>query len=400
LKRCADVNASALFTSEGAVAKAAKAAQPAGGVTGDGARYGAWASSASTPSSSAAAAKVGTGSAVESLPLPEEYTQDLAKAGKPTGMPKFSDSAKTGFEAALQRQYGQPKDDAGNGGKGQANPNRKGRAKPGKLGMPRSNGPDYSVVTRNLALELVRVTEAAALGSAQWMGLGDKRAADQAAVDAMRLVLNTLSMDGRIVIGEGEKDEAPMLYNGEFMGDGSWPAVDIAVDPLDGTSLIAQGRHGAISVIALAERGAMFEPQQAFYMEKLCVPFEAADAVDINAPVGQNIKAVADALGKDPCDISVAVLDRPRHSELIYNIRRAGARVHLIADGDVAAALAAATPDNDVDMLMGIGGSPEGVIAAAAMRCIGGGFQVRHAVTLHCFGLYCLESRYCPRMNE
>eukprot|EP00793_Prasinoderma_coloniale_P004935 PRCOL_00000696-RA len=322
----------------------------------------------------------------ESFPISEDRAAAAAEEKRPVGMPRFSDSAKSSFEAALQRQYTRDKGAVANAvgrdgtkaaTKKQADGKASGGKSSGRGGRAAcfTHGPDYSVVSRNLALELVRVTEAAALNSAQWMGLGDKRAADQAAVDAMRLVLNTVIMDGKVVIGEGEKDEAPMLFSGEYLGDGSWPAVDIAVDPLDGTSLVAKGKHGAITVIALAERGAMFSPGKAYYMNKLCVPYEAAGMVDIDAPVARNVKAVADALGKDVCDISVAVLDRPRHSELIYNIRRAGARVHLIDDGDVAAALAAATPGNDVDMLMGIGGSAEGVITAAAMRCLGGEFQ-------------------------
>jgi fructose-1,6-bisphosphatase II len=225
---------------------------------------------------------------------------------------------------------------------------------------------------RNLALELVRVTEAAALAAGRWIGRGDKNAADQAAVDAMRLMIDTVSMQGTVVIGEGEKDEAPMLFNGEEVGDGSGPGTDVAVDPIDGTRLTSVGQPNALSVIALAERGAMFFPGAAVYMEKIAVGPEAADVIDLDAPVADNIRNVAKARGKRPEEVTVTVLDRDRHADLIREIREAGARVDLITDGDVAGAIVAAAPRTDVDMLMGIGGTPEGVVAAAALKCLGG----------------------------
>jgi fructose-1,6-bisphosphatase II len=224
---------------------------------------------------------------------------------------------------------------------------------------------------RNLAMELVRVTEAAALAAGRWMGRGDKNAADGAAVDAMRLVLNSVSMDGVVVIGEGEKDEAPMLFNGEEIGDGG-PACDIAVDPIDGTTLTSLGRNNAISVIAVAERGTMFDPGPCFYMEKIAVPAPAADAIDLDAPVEANLQSVAKALGEDVDDITVVILDRERHEDIIRQCREAGARIRLIPDGDVAGAISAAWPDSGSDILYGIGGTPEGVIAACALKCLGG----------------------------
>ena len=230
---------------------------------------------------------------------------------------------------------------------------------------------------RNLALELVRVTEAAALAAARWVGRGDKVAADQAAVDAMRHVLESVSMDGVVVIGEGEKDEAPMLYNGEEVGDGTGPEVDVAVDPLEGTRLTALGIAGAISVIAVAERGSMFFPGAAVYMEKIAVGPEAADAIDIDASPTENVARVAEAKGVEPNEITVVVLERERHDDLIAELREAGARVNLIRDGDVAPAIAAAQPGTGVDMLMGIGGTPEGVISATAIKCHGGALQGR-----------------------
>ncbi len=230
---------------------------------------------------------------------------------------------------------------------------------------------------RNLALELVRVTEAAALAAARWIGRGDKESADQAAVDAMRGMLDTVEMDGVVVIGEGEKDEAPMLFNGESVGDGKGPAVDVAVDPLEGTRLTALGNPNAICVIALAERGTVFFPGAALYMEKIAVGEEAVDVIDITAPPAQNVEAVADALGKKPREISVVVLERPRHEQLIGELREAGARVNLIRDGDVAPSIAAARPGTGVHMLYGVGGTPEGVISAAALKCTGGGIQAR-----------------------
>lgn len=230
---------------------------------------------------------------------------------------------------------------------------------------------------RNLGMELVRVTEAAAMAAARWMGRGDKEGADQAAVDAMRVVLSTVSMDGLVVIGEGEKDEAPMLYNGERVGDGSPPQTDVAVDPIDGTTLTSLGRGGALSVLAVSERGTMFDPGPVFYMEKLAVGPEAAGSVDITCPVEENLGAVAKALGKSVRDVTAVILDRPRHSELIEKVRSAGARILLISDGDVAGAISTAWPESGVDILLGIGGTPEGVLAAAALKCMGGEIQGR-----------------------
>jgi fructose-1,6-bisphosphatase II len=231
---------------------------------------------------------------------------------------------------------------------------------------------------RNLAMELVRVTEAAAMGAGRWIGRGDKNAADQAAVDAMRLMLDTVQMDGVVVIGEGEKDEAPMLFNGESVGSGFGPAVDVAVDPLEGTRLTALGQQNAIAVIAVAERNTMFFPGAALYMDKIATGPDAADAIDIDATPEQNIRNVAEAKGKSPRDVSVIVLERERHEGLIAELRAAGARVTLIRDGDVAPAIAAAHGRiAEVDLLMGIGGTPEGVIAAAAIKCLGGALQGR-----------------------
>jgi fructose-1,6-bisphosphatase II len=225
---------------------------------------------------------------------------------------------------------------------------------------------------RNLALELVRVTEAAALAAARLVGMGDKEAADQAAVDGMHAVLHTIHMDGIVVIGEGEKDEAPMLANGEAVGDGTPPEVDIAVDPLEGTRLCAQGRPNALSVIALSERGTMFSPGPVFYMEKLAGGEDLADLLDLDRPLGRTVELVAERRGVEVRDVMVVVLDRPRHEEGINAIREAGARVRLITDGDVAGALLAVSPDRPVDLLWGIGGTPEGVISAAALKCYGG----------------------------
>jgi len=230
---------------------------------------------------------------------------------------------------------------------------------------------------RNLALELVRVTEAAAMGAARWVGRGDKEAADQAAVDSMRLMLDTVAMDGVVVIGEGEKDEAPMLFNGEEVGNGQGPAVDVAVDPLEGTRLTANGAPNAIAVIAVAERGTMFFPGAAVYMDKIAVGAAGADAIDITLPPGENVRRVAKAKGVEPRDIAVVVLDRDRHESLIAELRDVGATVRLIMDGDVAPAIAAARDGTGVDMLMGVGGTPEGVISAAAIKCLGGAMQGR-----------------------
>ncbi len=233
------------------------------------------------------------------------------------------------------------------------------------------------VPDRNLAFELARVTEAAALAAGRWVGRGDKISADQAAVDAMRLVLNGVDMDGVVVIGEGEKDEAPMLYNGEQLGTGEPPEVDIAVDPIDGTTLTAKGLPGALAVVALAERGTMYNPSHIVYMNKIAVGPEARDMIDINSSVEMNIRRVARALHKSPRDITVMVLDRPRHAELIAEIRDTGARILLISDGDVAGSIATAQDDSGVDILMGIGGSPEAVISAAALKCMGGDMQCK-----------------------
>ncbi len=228
---------------------------------------------------------------------------------------------------------------------------------------------------RNLALELVRVTESAATFASRWIGRGDKIAADQAAVDAMRLMLDTVSMRGVVVIGEGEKDEAPMLFNGEEVGDGSGPEVDVAVDPLEGTRLTALGMPNAIAVIAVAERGTMFFPGAAMYMDKIAVGPEAADAIDIEATPTENLERVAEAKRVDVNDLTVVVLERDRHDDLIAELREAGARVNLIRDGDVAPAIAAAQSVRGIDLLMGIGGTPEGVISAAAIKCLGGAMQ-------------------------
>jgi fructose-1,6-bisphosphatase II len=230
---------------------------------------------------------------------------------------------------------------------------------------------------RNIALELVRVTEAAAMAAARWIGRGDKEEADQAAVDAMRFVLDSVSIRGVVVIGEGEKDKAPMLYNGEEVGNGQGPEVDVAVDPLEGTRLTALGQPNAIAVIAVAERGTMLFPGAALYMEKIAVGPGALDAIDIERSPTENVGAVAEALGKTSREVDVVVLERDRHDDLIAELRDAGARVRLIRDGDVAPAIAAAQPGTGVDMLYGIGGTPEGVISAAALKCVGGGIQGR-----------------------
>ena len=236
---------------------------------------------------------------------------------------------------------------------------------------------DPTVPDRNLALELVRVTEAAAMGASRWIGRGDKNAADQASVDLMRLMINTVSMQGVVVIGEGEKDEAPMLYNGEEVGDGAGPEVDVAVDPLEGTRLTALGMPNAISVIAVAERGSMFFPGAALYMDKIAVGPACADVIDIEATPTENVRRVAEAKGMEPNEVTVVVLERDRHDALVAELREAGARVNLIRDGDVAPSIAAAQPFTGVDILMGIGGTPEGVISAAAIKCLGGAMQAK-----------------------
>jgi fructose-1,6-bisphosphatase II len=234
-------------------------------------------------------------------------------------------------------------------------------------------------VDRNLALELVRVTEAAALSCARLVGMGNKEDADQAAVDGMHAVLPTVHMDGIVVIGEGEKDEAPMLHNGERVGDGSPPEVDIAVDPLEGTRLAAHGRPNALAVIALSERGSMFDPGPCVYMEKMAAAEELADLLDLDRPLGKTIELIAERKGTDVRDVMVVILDRPRHEKGIEEIRAAGGRVRLITDGDVSGALLAVSPDRPVDLLWGIGGTPEGVISAAALKSYGGGLIGRLA---------------------
>jgi fructose-1,6-bisphosphatase II len=240
------------------------------------------------------------------------------------------------------------------------------------------------VPDRNLAMELVRVTEAAALAASRWMGRGDKEGADGAAVDAMRIVLDTVPMDGVVVIGEGEKDEAPMLYNGERVGDGSPPETDIAVDPVEGTTLTALGRGNAISVIAVSERGSMFDPGPCVYMEKIAAGPDAREAIDITRSPTENLRSLADALGKHVRDVTAVILDRDRHADLIAEVREAGARVRLIQDGDVIGAVSTAFPESGADILFGVGGTPEGVIAAAAMKCVGG----------------CIQGRLWPRDDE
>jgi fructose-1,6-bisphosphatase II len=229
--------------------------------------------------------------------------------------------------------------------------------------------------SRNLALDLVRVTEAAALAAGRWMGRGQKEAGDQAAVDGMRVVLNSIEIDGVVVIGEGEKDEAPMLYNGENLGSGKGPKVDIAVDPVEGTRLLALGRANSVATVAVAERGAMFNPGPLVYMHKLAVGPEAKGHIDINAPIEVNLNAVARAKGADVDDLTVVILDRERHADLIEQVRGTGARIRLITDGDVAGALMTAWPEAGIDLLVGIGGTPEGVLAACALKCMDGEIQ-------------------------
>ncbi|MEU8982784.1 class II fructose-bisphosphatase [Streptomyces sp. NPDC048309] len=240
---------------------------------------------------------------------------------------------------------------------------------PSELEVP-SEAPD-----RNLALELVRVTEAAAMAAGRWVGRGDKNGADGAAVRAMRTLVSTVSMNGVVVIGEGEKDEAPMLYNGERVGDGTGPECDIAVDPIDGTTLTAKGMTNAIAVLAAADRGTMFDPSAVFYMDKLVTGPEAADFVDINAPVSVNIRRVAKAKRSTPEDVTVVILDRPRHDGIIKEIRETGARIKLISDGDVAGSILALREGTGIDLLLGIGGTPEGIISACAVKCLGGTIQ-------------------------
>ena len=232
--------------------------------------------------------------------------------------------------------------------------------------------PSAELPERNLALDLVRITEAAALASARWLGKGDKKSGDRSAVDAMRLSFNAMDISGRVIIGEGEKDEAPMLYNGEEVGTGSSPEVDVAVDPVEGTKLLAYGRPNAISVAGLAPSGSMYAPGASYYMSKLVVPAPAKDSVDLDAPVRDNLNRTARALDKDVEDLVVFVLDKPRHEELINSIREAGARIQLHTDGDIAGALMAVDPASEVDVLLGTGGTPEGVLSACAIKALGG----------------------------
>ena len=230
---------------------------------------------------------------------------------------------------------------------------------------------------RNLAMELVRVTEAAAMAAGRWVGRGDKNGADGAAVNAMRQLIHTVSMSGVVVIGEGEKDEAPMLFNGEHVGDGKGPECDVAVDPIDGTRLAALGMGNAISVMAVAERGTMFDPSAVFYMEKIATGPEAADVVDIRLPVAENVRRVAKAKRENPSDVTVVILDRPRHDTMVEEVRSTGARIKFITDGDVAGAIMAAREGTGIDLMLGIGGTPEGIIAACALKTLGGVIQGR-----------------------
>jgi len=247
--------------------------------------------------------------------------------------------------------------------------------------MPDATPPGLSTPNqapdRNLALELVRVTEAAAMAAGRWVGRGDKNGADNVAVNAMRTLISTVGMRGTVVIGEGEKDNAPMLYNGEVVGDGTGPECDVAVDPIDGTTLAAKGMANAIAVMAVAPRGSMYDPSAVFYMEKLVTGPEAADVVDIRYPVAENIHQVAKAKGSAAEDVTVVLLDRPRHQTLVDEIRATGARIKFITDGDVAGAIMAARADTGIDLLLGIGGTPEGIIAACAMKCLDGVIQGR-----------------------
>jgi fructose-1,6-bisphosphatase II len=230
---------------------------------------------------------------------------------------------------------------------------------------------------RNLALDLVRVTEAAAMAAGRWVGRGDKNGGDGAAVDAMRHLINSVPMSGTVVIGEGEKDNAPMLYNGERVGDGTGPEVDVAVDPVDGTTLMSKGMPNALAVLAVAERGAMFDPSAVFYMEKLAVGPDCADVIDINAGIEENLRRIAKVKRSGISDVTVCILDRPRHSLLIQEVRRTGARIRFISDGDIAGAISAAREGSETDVLMGIGGTPEGIVAAVALKCMGGAIQAK-----------------------
>jgi fructose-1,6-bisphosphatase II len=244
-------------------------------------------------------------------------------------------------------------------------------------GTAMTSSPDAAAPDRNLALELVRVTEAAAMAAGRWVGRGDKNGADGAAVNAMRRLISSVSMNGVVVIGEGEKDQAPMLFNGERVGTGEGVEADVAVDPIDGTTLCAKGMNNALAVMAVAPRGSMFDPSAVFYMEKLVTGSQAADVVDITAPVAENIRRVAEAKGETPAEVTVCILDRPRHDDLAAQIRSTGARIKFITDGDVAGAIMAAREGTGIDMLVGIGGTPDGSISACAMRCLGGVIQGR-----------------------
>lgn len=243
--------------------------------------------------------------------------------------------------------------------------------------VPAEPAVDPRVPDRNLGLELVRVTEAAAMAAGRWVGRGDKNGADGAAVEAMRALIATVEMRGTVVIGEGEKDDAPMLFNGEQVGDGTGPECDVAVDPIDGTRLAAMGMNNALSVLAVSERGSMFDPSAVFYMEKLATGPEGAEVVDIRLPVGENIRRLAKAKGGSADDVTVVMLDRPRHEQLAREVREAGARIEFITDGDVAGAIMAAREGTGVDLMLGIGGTPEGIIAACALKCMGGVIQGR-----------------------
>ena len=244
-------------------------------------------------------------------------------------------------------------------------------------GLPDQLAPAAQAPDRNLALELVRITEAAAMAAGRWVGRGDKNGADGVAVNAMRALIGTVGMRGVVVIGEGEKDNAPMLFNGEEVGDGTGPECDVAVDPIDGTTLAAKGMNNAIAVMAVAPRGSMYDPSAVFYMDKLVTGPEAAGLVDIRLPVAENIRSVAKAKGGDPDDVTVVILDRSRHADLVEQIRSTGARIKFITDGDVAGAIMAARPDTGIDLLLGVGGTPEGIIAACAMKCLDGVIQAR-----------------------
>jgi fructose-1,6-bisphosphatase II len=248
---------------------------------------------------------------------------------------------------------------------------------PGPTSVPPSLAPPVEAPDRNLALELVRVTEAAAMAAGRWVGRGDKNGADGAAVNAMRQLIGTVTMDGIVVIGEGEKDEAPMLFNGERVGDGTGPECDVAVDPIDGTRLAALGMGNALSVLAVSPRGSMFDPSAVFYMEKLATGPDAADVVDIRLPVAENVRRVAKAKRESPSDVTVVILDRPRHAEMVEEVRSTGARIVFITDGDVAGAIMAAREGTGLDLLVGIGGTPEGIIAACAIKTLGGVIQGR-----------------------